>query len=182
MKHWIPPLFWMLVIFTASSDAESNHRSSVLFEPLLRWLFPHLPESQIETLHHIFRKSCHLAEYAIFALLLRHAIRKSTGENPCQKSRGGDIPSTEKIPAGSLDKPAGGNDRATTAPSPSRPWLWTEAGLTLAIVFLYAASDELHQVFVPGRTGQISDVFVDVSGAVAGLTLLWLGGKICKRW
>lgn len=63
-----------------------------------------------------------------------------------------------------------------------RPWRWDEAGLSLALVFLYAASDELHQVFIPSRTGQISDVVVDVIGGTIGLTLLWLAGKKFKLW
>jgi VanZ family protein len=63
-----------------------------------------------------------------------------------------------------------------------RPWRWNEAGLALALVFLYAASDELHQVFIPSRTGQISDVVVDVIGGIIGLTLLWLAGKKFKLW
>lgn len=63
-----------------------------------------------------------------------------------------------------------------------RPWRWNEAGLSLAIVLLYAASDELHQVFIPSRTGQISDVVVDVIGGTIGLTLLWLAGKKFRCW
>ena len=63
-----------------------------------------------------------------------------------------------------------------------RDWRWDEAGLALAIVQLYAASDELHQVYIPSRTGQISDVVVDVIGGAIGLTLLWLAGKKFKLW
>ena len=63
-----------------------------------------------------------------------------------------------------------------------RNWRWDEAGLALSLVFLYAASDELHQVFIPSRTGQISDVVVDVLGGAIGLTLLWLAGKKFKLW
>ncbi len=37
---------------------------------------------------------------------------------------------------------------------------------------LYAATDELHQVFVPGRMGSPLDVAIDVVG-VAGGVLLW---------
>jgi VanZ family protein len=59
-------------------------------------------------------------------------------------------------------------------------WRWNEAGLALAGVLLYSASDELHQVFVPSRTGQISDVLVDTSGAAIGLGLLWLWKKLRK--
>ena len=61
-------------------------------------------------------------------------------------------------------------------------WRWDEAGLTLAIIFLYAASDELHQIFVPLRTALVTDVFIDTSGGTAGLIILWLLGKIFKRW
>jgi len=63
-----------------------------------------------------------------------------------------------------------------------RPWRWAEAGLALGLVLLFAASDELHQAWVPGRTGQISDVMIDLSGGAIGLGLLWLAGKSFKRW
>jgi VanZ family protein len=64
----------------------------------------------------------------------------------------------------------------------SRPWLWPEAGLTLAIVFLYAASDEFHQLFVPTRTAHVTDVFIDTAGGAAGLLAFWLIGRWRKRW
>jgi VanZ family protein len=63
-----------------------------------------------------------------------------------------------------------------------RAWRWDEAGLALSVVFLYAASDELHQVFVNGRTALVSDVVIDTIGGVTGLLLLWLTGKIFKHW
>ena len=63
-----------------------------------------------------------------------------------------------------------------------RPWLWTPAGLALALVLLYAASDELHQVFVPTRTAHFTDVLIDTSGGAIGLLLLWMAGKCFKRW
>lgn len=40
--------------------------------------------------------------------------------------------------------------------------------LALAIGALYAASDELHQLFVPGRSGQMTDVLIDGGGICAG--------------
>jgi VanZ family protein len=55
-----------------------------------------------------------------------------------------------------------------------RPWSWAEAGLALAVVFAYAASDELHQVFVPNRTALVSDVLIDTSGGASFLLLLWV--------
>ena len=70
---------------------------------------------------------------------------------------------------------------ARRAPLTPGQWRWDEAGLTLAIIFLYAASDELHQIFVPLRTALVTDVFIDTSGGAAGLIILWLLGKIFKR-
>lgn len=42
-------------------------------------------------------------------------------------------------------------------------------GLTLGICMLYAVSDEIHQLFVPGRSGEIRDVMIDSSGAAVGI-------------
>lgn len=36
---------------------------------------------------------------------------------------------------------------------------------------LYAASDEFHQLFVPGRSGQVSDVMLDSAGVCFGVFL-----------
>jgi len=40
------------------------------------------------------------------------------------------------------------------------------------IASAYAATDEIHQLFVPGRSGQVSDVLLDSSGVLAGLLVL----------
>lgn len=50
----------------------------------------------------------------------------------------------------------------------------------LAIVFaaIYATSDELHQLFVPGRAGRLGDVMIDSAGAVLGV-LIFMGVKKC---
>lgn len=53
-------------------------------------------------------------------------------------------------------------------------WSWPRVGGTLLIVFLYAATDEFHQSFVPGRTALFSDVCIDTAGAAAGLLALWI--------
>lgn len=37
--------------------------------------------------------------------------------------------------------------------------------------FIYAAGDELHQLFVPGRSAQLRDVLIDSCGALCGLLL-----------
>lgn len=44
-----------------------------------------------------------------------------------------------------------------------------QAALSLLTNVLYAASDEIHQYFIAGRSCQLRDVFVDFLGAAAGL-------------
>lgn len=39
---------------------------------------------------------------------------------------------------------------------------------------IYACSDEFHQLFVSGRSGQLKDVGIDAIGALIGLLLLWI--------
>jgi VanZ family protein len=144
LRYWLPVLVWMTLIFSASADTQSYRHSGALFEPLLRWLFPHLSPEMIATLHHLFRKTCHLTEYAVLALLFWRAINRPVAGDP-------------------------------------RPWNWAEAGLALSLVFAYAASDELHQAFVPNRTPLVSDVMIDTSGGAAALLLLWVCRAIIRR-
>lgn len=54
----------------------------------------------------------------------------------------------------------------------------TWALATIALVACWAAIDEFHQSFVPGRTAAVSDVLLDTSGGIAaqvvvGLVTLW---------
>lgn len=46
--------------------------------------------------------------------------------------------------------------------------------LSWLIGSFYAASDELHQLFVPGRSGEIKDVLLDSLGVLLGVLLLGL--------
>lgn len=52
-------------------------------------------------------------------------------------------------------------------------------GLAIFICVLYAISDEIHQLFVPGRGGQVKDVLIDGAGAVVGI--LGYNGFIKRR-
>lgn len=46
---------------------------------------------------------------------------------------------------------------------------------------IYAATDEFHQLFVPGRSGQLKDVCIDTAGAVIGLIILYFILKLIRR-
>lgn len=57
---------------------------------------------------------------------------------------------------------------------PNDQWCRKCAAWAWGITFLYAASDEWHQSFVPSRGGSIHDVLIDACGAALGL-IFWHG-------
>lgn len=48
----------------------------------------------------------------------------------------------------------------------------------ILFVFIYACSDEIHQLFVPGREGAIRDVIIDTCGGTTLLLIKMLSIKI----
>ena len=61
------------------------------------------------------------------------------------------------------------------------PCSWQLTGSVIGIVFLYAASDEFHQIFVPTRTPLFSDVCIDTTGGAAGLLVAGLCRHLWRR-
>ena len=53
-------------------------------------------------------------------------------------------------------------------------------GLSLLVCVLYAISDEVHQLFVPGRGAQVKDVLIDSAGAIVGVGLYLVICRIMK--
>lgn len=51
---------------------------------------------------------------------------------------------------------------------------------TCIFCIIYAIFDEIHQIYVPGRTGKLIDVIIDTLGSCMGITLL-LVNNIIKR-
>jgi VanZ family protein len=50
------------------------------------------------------------------------------------------------------------------------------AATALLITIGYGATDEVHQLYVPGRSGDANDLIADAAGAVAGTVACWLWG------
>ena len=105
-----------------------------------------------EMLNHPVRKTAHFLEYAALgALMLNMLVQIAL-------MRRGDSDDSRE---------ATGLQRWTSRAG----WL---IGAAWALGTLYAASDEFHQLFVDGRTGQLSDVLLDSSGVLVGVLLCWL--------
>lgn len=48
------------------------------------------------------------------------------------------------------------------------------------ICVIYAISDEIHQLFVPGRTGQLKDVIIDSCGSIVGIAIVLVFIKLLQ--
>lgn len=51
----------------------------------------------------------------------------------------------------------------------------------LIFCFIYACTDEIHQLFVPGRAGQFLDVLIDTTGAIISISLYHILHKMIKK-
>ena len=56
------------------------------------------------------------------------------------------------------------------------------AALALALAAGYGITDEIHQMFVPGRSAELKDVYADALGAAAGIGACWAWGIIWPRF
>ncbi len=61
----------------------------------------------------------------------------------------------------------------------------SECILSLSFCLLYSMSDEIHQLFIEGRSGSVKDVLIDMTGAVIGVLfislLFYTLGKSMKK-
>jgi VanZ family protein len=72
---WWPAILWAAIISIFSTDAFSAEHTSLVIEPILRWIYPAISEDTLDLAHHLVRKSAHFIEYFVFFLLLYHGFR-----------------------------------------------------------------------------------------------------------
>jgi VanZ family protein len=70
--------------------------------------------------------------------------------------------------------------RAVAGGRPRRICLRT-AGRAIAIAVMYAVSDEIHQMFVPGRSADLTDLIADAAGVLVGTGACWVWGASRRR-
>lgn len=59
--------------------------------------------------------------------------------------------------------------------------IFTRAGLAFLTGVFYAASDEIHQIYIPGRSGEIRDVLIDSAGVLLACVILLAVGFLTNR-
>lgn len=156
-KIWtVLTLLWMLLIFMMSgaddeaSRAQSGSVCTFLCETFVEGFEEMTPEEQQrfeEALSFPIRKCAHFAEYTILGVLLT-------------------LTAAAWFPAGVRE----GETGAVPRPCASGSFLVRFGGPFLAGL-LYAVTDEIHQLYVPGRAGQLRDVLIDACGVFFGIFL-----------
>ena len=186
-------LLWMALIFFYSSrqadvSAEDSGRIGITLGRIFISDFEEWPEEEQQEFaartDHPVRKTAHAAEYAVLGFLAAGACAGTAGSAGTSRSSGMAGSSGVAESAGTAES-SGVAESAGTAESSgvagrtgngARRKFRKEMFLPWLIAALYAASDEIHQLFVPGRSGQLSDVILDSAGALAGVaafTVLW---------
>ena len=153
-------ILWMAAIFafSARSGDESAKDSyfvgtmaGKIFVPGFDGWSAQRQQEFAERIDHPVRKTAHASEYALLALLAAGVC----------------------IPEGNKKEVPGKRSPAVKAGTVhSAAYLREGFLLPWGIATAYAATDEIHQLFVPERSGQISDVMIDSAGALAGVAVL----------
>lgn len=146
---------WMAFIFYMSAKvaADSDAISDGLIDRVLMLTFGSIDSDLARSMSHPVRKLAHFTEYTVLGVLLLNVVR------------------SVKLHKGS----------GMGAQPGLQPLRFAHAAGAWALGTLYAASDEFHQLFVPGRSGQISDVCIDASGVLLGVILCFLAIYLVRR-
>lgn len=147
---WLLVLACMGLIFFFSSQvseksSETSGRTLEVVLNIIRPLIDDMSEIQqvniIESIHVVIRKIAHATIYMILAFLSSNAVYM---QNYFFNEKRDDT--KEK-----------------------KLYKYKNSLIAFIIAFLYAASDELHQLFVDGRSGEFRDVMIDSAGALVGI-------------
>jgi VanZ family protein len=80
IKYWGPVVLWMGFIFLMSTGTFSSQNTSLIIEPILRFLLPSISPEQVAMIHGVIRKAGHVTEYFILGTLLFRAFRSGSRE------------------------------------------------------------------------------------------------------
>ena len=159
---------WMAFIFYMSAqpgEVSSDISGSVSHVFMKIWnvvFFQGWNEAQVLQMAEIWdypiRKLAHMTEFGILAMLVYFVLRQySEFLRELESKQSGIYESISKFIVR------------------IRTWFPTHRRFILAwaVTVIYAATDEIHQLFVPQRSGNGFDVCVDATGAFLALLVIW---------
>ncbi len=150
ISNWWPVIVWLGVIRAESTDmASAANTSGVLYE-VISAVAPHVEPSFVDQLNEVLRKTGHFLGYGILSALVFLALKQTN------RDRLRDL----------VRRPWGIYLRDIWRPE------WCFIGILMTIVT--ASYDEIHQTFIPSRTGRWQDVVLDTCGAAVIQLIIYL--------
>lgn len=144
---WLPVLIACVVIVFESTGTMSASNTSVWWRPWWEALFGKVTNDRWEIIHHVIRKTGHFTGYGMVCLTF---------------VRGWLLVLAPKL------------DPVSWPAWSTRMWRFRAVLRGVGCTFLVASSDEIHQTFLPSRTGLFSDVLLDSCGAAVTCLIVWL--------
>ena len=149
-KNWWASLVWLGVIRLESTEVASSDNTLGLIHTLLAFL--HLTGWAWQV-NYVLRKTGHLMGYGILAVLVFFALRNTNRDRL-----------SALLP----------RHWATCWRDLWRmEWVW----LGIGVAVITASFDEIHQKFLPSRTGRWQDVVLDTCGAIMLLVIVYFHSR-----
>jgi len=150
LRNWWPVVFWLGVIRAESTDTASAANTGAVLYKVVAFVAPRVQPAFVDRLNEVLRKTGHFFAYGILAALVLLALRNTN------------------------------RDRLRNLLQ--RPWgiylhdLWRLEWAVIGVLVTIATAsfDEIHQSFIPSRTGRWQDVVLDTCGAVVIQVLVYL--------
>lgn len=178
---WILAIAMMVMIFvfsskTADDSTEESHRVGKFIGYMLEYDFQNWTEDAqnryAQKYDHVIRKTAHFLEYMTLAILIFGAVYDSPyeveDEDEDEESED-EAKKKKKYELSDVKK----KRKKIDAKNTRIPWCFAT---------LYAISDEFHQTFVSGRSGEPLDVCIDGSGALLGVLLAFAITKLIGKY
>jgi VanZ family protein len=156
--RWWPVLVWLGVIRLESTDIASADNTSTVLYTVIAAVAPQVQESFVSQLDEVLRKTGHFTGYAVLSGLVFLALKYTNYDR------------LRLV----LNRPWGTCWRDF--------WRWDWVVLSMLVTIVTATFDEIHQTFIPSRTGRWQDVVLDSCGAaVLQVIVYFLSRRAFKR-
>ena len=154
--YWSPVLAMLALISLESTELMSGENTRRMLAKLMQWLGHPLSHRSLELLNFVLRKTGHVIGYALLCLSWLLLLRGTYWlRHEYQLCLQGSIPIRRLW------------------------WRPVWAALALLCTVAVAVADELHQMGIPGRTGLVRDMLLDLSAALLAAALVW--GRAQRR-
>jgi VanZ family protein len=140
----------MGVLFTESTDMASANNTGGLLYSVISFVAPHVDHAFVDLLNEVLRKTGHFFGYGILSVLVFLALKNTNRDrlrNLMLRSWGVYLRDLWRLE-------------------------WSFIGVMAALGM--ATYDEIHQTFIPSRTGRWQDVVIDTCGAIAMQVVVYL--------